>query len=895
MDSNGITKNAPLQVENLLLNLETQSQLTPNAIAVIYQDRQWTYQQLNAQANQLANYLKKQGVGPEVKVGICAERSLKIVVGILGILKASGAYVPIDPAYPKERQSFILAETQLGLLLTQSHLVEGLPSHSAQVICLDEDWETIALESEASPTSNTTPENLAYVMYTSGSTGKPKGVQITHSNVWYYIGAISNALEINAEDIYLHTASFSFSASLRQLIVPLSKGATSVIATREQIKNPLSLFELIQKQGVTVIDTVPSIWHYGLNALENLDPERAEALLNFQLRIVLLMGELTPCQLFQKLRRKLKNKPKIFNVYGQTETIGICFYTIPDDFDWEKGYLPIGYCYPHNQAYILDENLQPLAVGEIGELHVGGACIARGYLNLPDLNAKKFIANPFVEKTSIISEPRLFKTGDLARWLPNGSIELLGRVDFQVKIRGMRVEIGDVELAIAQQPGVKETVVIAREDVQGEKRLVAYVVPNLPQGDRALLESQLRDALLKQVPDYMIPSAFVWLESLPLTPNGKLDRMALPAPEKVRSHQQSSYVAPRNQIEQELTKIWEDVLDIKPISIKDKFFDIGGQSLLAVSIFSQITKKFNQELPLATLFQAATIEEQAEILLGKKEPLSWRSLVPIQVGGSKRPIFCVHALSGNVLYLRDLAKHLGPEQPFYGLQARGLDGKQPPLTVLEDIAANYIQEIRTIQPEGPYILAGHSLGGAIAFEMAQQLLAAGEKIAMLALFDSYSPEVLRKGTPPLTHKLRVEFLNLSRMSYQQKSLYILERIQLAINKISKKFDRFSTTSQAPAIPTAIQLIEEANLTAIQNYSVKMYPGKITLFQSLQRWTRRYHQTDMGWGSITTGGVEIHRCPGNHFSMILEPLVSILASKFKECLDKIDISIHAYNG
>jgi amino acid adenylation domain-containing protein len=315
-------------------------------------------------------------------------------------------------------------------------------------------------------------------MYTSGSTGKPKGVEITHANVCPYIDAISKVLQVDTNDVYLHTASFSFSSSVRQLMVPLTQGATSIIATEEQRKNPLSLFELIQKQGVTISDTVPSVWRYGLQALEALDKVSREALLNFKLRLIIFTGELTSCKLLKQLRNQLKNQPRFFNVYGQTETIGNCAYPLPEDFDREEGYIPVGYPYPHNQAYILDEHLQPVAVGEIGELHMAGACLARGYLNRSELNAAKFISNPFVETQVGLSRPakRLFKTGDLARYLPDGAIEIVGRVDFQVKLRGMRIELGEIESVLEQHPSLKEVVVTAREDESGEKHLVGYIV-----------------------------------------------------------------------------------------------------------------------------------------------------------------------------------------------------------------------------------------------------------------------------------------------------------------------------------------------------------------------------------------------------------------------------------
>lgn len=435
---------------------------------------------------------------------------------------------------------------------------------------------------------------------------------------------------------------------------------------------------------------------------------------------------------------------------------------------------------------------------------------------------------------------------------------------------------------------MKETVVIPREDGAGDKRLIAYIVPRpgTETLDSAAFLRGLRQGLSNQLPDYMTPAAFVLLDAMPLTPNGKLDRLSLPAPESHRTTFESSYVASRDDLERELVSMWEAVLKVEPIGIHDNFFELGGHSLLAVTLFSRIQETFNRELPLATLFQAATVAELAA-LLRQKDSLSWRPLVPIQAGGQKPPIFCVHALSGNVLYLRDLAKHLGSEQPFYGLQAQGLDGEMEPLTNVEQMATNYIAEIRTVQPQGPYFLAGHSLGGAIAFEMAQQLYAAGETVAMVALFDAYSPILMQKGTPPWHHKLSIELLNLVQIPLEDKLGYLQERVQLVLNKLRAKLKKPGSVADLPVDERlrVVRKVEEANFKAVQNYVPKVYPGRITLFQSLQRWTRRYHEPAMGWDVLAAGGVEIHLCPGNHFSMILEPRVSVMATKFQECLNQ----------
>jgi amino acid adenylation domain-containing protein len=594
---------------------EAQVEQNSNAVAVIFEQQYWTYQELNAKANQLANYLKKRGVKPEVRVGICAERSLDMVMGILGILKAGGAYVPLDPADPKERLSFILKETKVPLLLTQKHLVENFLQEEIQVVCLDADCHTIAQESEETPNTEVTIENLAYIMYTSGSTGKPKGVQVTHANISHYIPAVSQVLQVQPEDIYLHVASFSFSSSIRQLMVPLYRGATSIIAKSEQTKNLISLFDLIQKQGVTIVDSVYSVWRYGLQALETLDKRHTEVLTESKLRTIVLSGDLPLVQIYKQLRDVFKERVRVFNLYGQTETIGSCAYLVPKDFDLEQGYIyiPVGYPYPHNQAYILDEHLEPVTPGEVGELYIAGASLARGYLNRPDLNAEKFISNPFN------GDPlqRLFKTGDLARYWSDGAIELLGRTDFQVKIRGMRVELGEIESTLAQHPGIKEAVVIAAEDLPGEKRLVAYVVSNSSLSK--ITQTELRGYLSQKSPDYMMPSAFVWLDSLPLNPNGKIDRLALQSCEPIiHPELETAYVKPQTETEEIIATIWQEVLLLENVGIQDNFFELGGHSLLMAQVHSKLLNILGQKLSIVELYQYPTIQLLTQYLTQKQ-------------------------------------------------------------------------------------------------------------------------------------------------------------------------------------------------------------------------------------------------------------------------------------
>jgi amino acid adenylation domain-containing protein len=603
-----------------------QVKAAPDSVAIIFENQQLTYQELNAKANQLAHYLQSIGVGAEVMVGLCLERSLDLIIGILGILKAGGAYVPIDPAYPQERIAFMLEDTKLQFVVTQQQCLVSLPENST-TICLDTDWQKIDCQSSHDPDSGVTAENLAYLIYTSGSTGKPKGVQMPHGSICNYLEAIAKILPVNSNDIYLHTASFSFTASVRQLFLPLSQGATSILATREQTRTPLSLFELIQKRGVTISDGVPSVWRYGLIALESLDQQYTESLSESQLRLIVFGGELLPYQLIKKLRNLFKTPPQFFNILGQTESIGHGFYTVPEDYDLEDGYVPVGHPLANiQQVYVLNSQLEPVKTGESGEVHIAGSTLARGYLNRTEANVQKFIINPFNP------QQRLFKTGDVARYSSNQNLEILGRIDFQVNIRGMRVELEEIEAVIKLHPSIREAVVSPKEDVSSGQRLVAYIVVN----NQDFNSGELRNFLASKLPDYMIPYTLMVMEKLPILPNGKLDRNSLP--EIDISAIQNEFVAPQTPTQEIIAKIWSEVLGIARIGIHDNFLELGGHSLLASLVISRLREALSLEISIASLFAAptiATFSEQigtaVQNLLPTLEPVSRNIELPLSL------------------------------------------------------------------------------------------------------------------------------------------------------------------------------------------------------------------------------------------------------------------------
>jgi len=536
---------------------------TPDAIALIFKGEQLTYRELNSKANQLANYLQTLGVKPETLVGICIEPSLEMIVGILGILKAAGAYVPIDPTYPSERIAYMLDDSQLAVLLTQEKLVTSLPQHQAQVICLDSDWKEISTESKSSPITSLTPENLAYVIYTSGSTGKPKGVLVAHRGLCNLSQAQIKLFDVQPDSCVLQFASISFDASIWEIVMALCAGARLYLGTREELQPGQPLLQLLQEQEITHLTLVPS-------ALTALSSENLPALQN-----IIVAGE--PCP--PSLVIQWASGRRFFNAYGPTEstvcaTVAQCF----EDMD----VLPIGRPIANTKIYILDRYLQPVPIGVPGELHLASVGLAKGYLNRPELTDSKFITNPFSEKSS----DRLYKTGDLVRYGNDGQIEFVGRIDDQVKIRGFRIELGEIESVLNQYPQVKDAIVIVRQDELKTKRLYGYFIPKT----EALTSQELRQFIQDRLPDYMIPAFLIPLESFPLTPNGKVDRRALPLP-KINPNELENYATPSTKNEQILAQIWQEVLGLKTISINDNFFELGGDSILAI----QIIAKANQE------------------------------------------------------------------------------------------------------------------------------------------------------------------------------------------------------------------------------------------------------------------------------------------------------------
>ena len=580
---------------------ETQVELTPYAAAVLFEDEILTYCELNNRVNQLAHHLRKLGVGPEIVVPICMERSLEMVIGIYGILKAGGAYIPLDPEYPKERLAFILEDIQTGLVLTQQRLAGRLPNHgSKKVIGSGSDRYAIAGESTDNPVYYTKTENLAYVIYTSGSTGVPKGAMNSHHGICNRLTWMQDAYQLTTEDHVLQKTPFSFDVSVWEFFWPLFTGASLVVARPGGHLDSTYLVKIIAHQKITTLHFVPAM--LGV-FLEEQGLEACTCL-----KRVICSGEALPYTLQERFFARMS--AELHNLYGPTEAaVDVTYWACKREN--VRKLVPIGRPISNIQIYLLDSYQQPVPIGTSGELHIGGIGLARGYCNRPELTAEKFIPDPFSSKPW----GRLYKSGDLARYLPDGNIEFLGRLDHQVKIRGFRIELGEIETVLRQHPAVRETIVVTREYAPEDKRLAAYLVPNR---DPAPTISELRGFLKAKLPDYMVPAVFITMDALPLMPNGKVNRRALPEPDGLRPELETLYVMPRTEVERTIASAWKEVLNIEKVGMYDNFFDLGGHSLLMVQVHSKLQEMYKQDLSIMELFQYPTVSSMAKFLTGGK-------------------------------------------------------------------------------------------------------------------------------------------------------------------------------------------------------------------------------------------------------------------------------------
>ncbi len=814
----------------------------PNKVALNHSDKELTYAELQQRVLALTASLKEHGVQPGDFVGLCCERNFGMVEAQLAIMRAGAAFVPLDHTYPADRLSFLFEDTRLKVLLTEKELNAKLPKHDARVIHLDEPRPKQVNAADHAPRDTT--ESPAYIMYTSGSTGKPKGVVVPHRGIVRLVKN-QNYAPFGPDAVITQMSNVSFDASTFELWGALLNGGRLVL--QPQAKPTLAeVTETMERYGVNILFITTGLF----NVLVDEHVERLKGL-----KCILTGGEVMSLPHIRKALRVL-GPGVLNNIYGPTEnTTYSCFHPINSEGEIGKQ-VPIGKAIHNTFLYVLDEQQKPVTVGVKGELYCGGDGVALGYWERPELTAERFLPDPFRG-----GDARMYRSGDLVKWLPDGSIEFLGRADDQVKIRGFRIELGEIENAISNYPGVRDRLVMARKDMPGGQQLVAYVVPQdfdpgQDEQQRELFLDGLRVHLEGALPKFMLPSFFVTLPELPLNPNGKVDKKILPMPELRTSRMKAEHVAPRDAEEATLASIWGKALGVPDLGVHDNFFDLGGHSIIGIQVLTEVERRLGSKLALNALFQAPTIAQFARFIRSEDRALvELENLSVIQGEGSKLPIFCVHGDDANYF----LPKYLGNDQPFYGFFHQGEDGHDLKYKEVKDIAAYFIRQLKQVRPHGPYLLSGFSFGGLVAYEMAQQLTHAGDRVPLVVLFDTYAPAIY---TEALDHE-RKFYDGLKKPIMRSLANWHLDRGKVLPPKLRH-----------------FHIIDSYNDSTLR-YTAQPYEGALLLIKARQS----PGPVDMGWHDLAKGHFEMQETPGDHYTMIKEPHVRSLARLLQEGIER----------
>lgn len=827
-----------------------------------------TYGEFNRRTNQIARLILGLGESLDLPVAFLFGNGAFPILSIFGILKAGGFYLPLDPSFPQDRLEYTLEDSEAKILITNQenlHLAKEISRRRLKILSLD-DVPSDVPDDDLEVTVQ--PDAPVCLHYTSGSTGRPKGVLQLQRNVLHSAWVSVGQNRSTPEDRVALLHSPGFAASLLPIFGTLLTGGTLLPF---DLKHGLAnLSHWLREERITVFMGVPTLFRHLAQSLSG-DEEFPD------LRLITVGGEAVLKSDVELYKKYFAKYASMRHGIGGTEMGSFRYFMIDKDTEIPENIVPVGYPLPDKEVLILDDDGQPVPPNEVGEIVVKSRYLSGGYWRRPELTAEKFKDVPGEEGV------RMYWTGDLGRLTEDGCLYHLGRKDFQVKIRGFRVELGEIESVLMQHPGISEAAVMVNELPGFEKRLVGYVV--MDKNHPAPSTEEIRIYLKKHLPDYMVPSVFITLDAMPQTATGKIDRLKLPKLEEVLNLERD-YVPPRDEYERRLIQIWEELFEMRPIGIKNDFFQLGGHSLLAANLVTKIEEEFGKRIDLARLTEAPTIEKLAVVLRSVSEVESRPVLVPIRESGENPPLFCVHGVGGHILPFLLLAQYLGEEIPVFGLQSKGIQDRSEADNTIEGMAAAYIKEIRSVQPTGPYFIAGFSFGGFVAYEMARQLLAEGQAIGLVAILDTHAgaaPRFLTSltrlqkvsyKTKSLLEKMRFQAQNLKQKSLKEIVAHLRRR-----EAVSDVREAIMGDVEDEQVPDYMMAIIRANAQALHTYQPSRFPGKITLFRSIDHGKGVYY----GWGELATGGVDVIDVPGNHRGILQEPNVRYLAEKLRACL------------
>jgi len=854
--------------------IDEQAIINPFKTAIYYKQKELSYNELYIKSNQVANLLLEKGVKKGDIVSVVVDRSVEMIIVLLGILKAGAAYLPLDPQYPKSRIDFMMADSSSTIIICNQKYITDLPNQLLSII-LEDYWPNLGIYSDQIPEISHEADDLAYILYTSGSTGNPKGVMIEHSNLANYLLSFQREPGLIREDKLLAITTICFDIAITEMFLPLITGASVVLVDSFTARDGRELLDIIKEKKVTVMQATPTTWHMILSVGWE-DPLPLK---------IMCGGEPLSKDLAGKL---LKRVNELWNVYGPTETT---VWSTIKKIESQNEPITIGQPIANTKIYILDENKKPVQTGLSGEIFIGGDGVARGYLNRPELTLEKFTKNPFEENENSL----IYATGDLGAINETGEIVCLGRIDSQVKIRGHRIELGEIEYHLVQLDGIKEAVVMPQGDNPENIILVAYIKLDADHNFDALLNrnsfinnahdqiKNWRNELNKHLPIYMSPSSFYILDYFPTTNNGKTDRKSLPKPDVLNqtssnSKDNNEFIAPRSTTEKIIAKIWTRHLAIKQISMDSNFFESGGNSLVAIKVMTDLMKETEIKLPISALFEHYTIEKLAKLITGDKKKIKWNSLVPIKASGSKPPIYLIHGLGLNVLIFEPLRTYMDSEQPIYALQGSGLNGDMEDFPKsIEELARNYISEILDGNTNGPIALAGFSFGGLLAFEMAKQLLAMGKKISMLAIIDTNLYQKNLKSKNALKEPILKAYYSCKSYIYNPKKTlkHHFETLKTNLYKKNKYIELIGYQKR----------LKEVYLKMFYDYQLSPLDIQVYLLKCRER---VYFSNDkyFGWSAYASKGIITQEIPGDHSTCFKEPNVKELAFTLQTYLDHI---------